>query len=127
MTDKKRRILIVDDNEIQLTIARNVLENDYTISTATSGKGAIEYLLHSAAPDLILLDIIMPKMDGWETFNRIRSISLLKEVPIIFITSLTEELQEKRAFEMGAVDYIKKPFEREDLLSRIKNNLKPKQ
>jgi PleD family two-component response regulator len=124
MVDEKKKILLIDDNETQLAIARSVLKNEYIIFTATSGKDAIEHLLYGINPDLILLDIVMPRMDGWETFNRIRSISLLKEVPIIFLTSITDESQKKRAFEIGAVDYIKKPYEREDLLTRVKNNLK---
>jgi putative two-component system response regulator len=124
MTDEKKKILLVDDNKIQLIIAENVLKNDYTVFIATSGKEAIEHLLKGSTPDLILLDIIMPEMDGWETFHRIKAISLLKDIPIMFLTSETEESIEKKAFEIGAVDYIKKPFKREDLLNRIKNNIK---
>jgi CheY-like chemotaxis protein len=123
MADEMKKILIVDDNEVQLTIAKNALKNDFTIFTAKSGKEAIDYLLRGLSPNLILLDVLMPKMDGWETFNRIRSISLLKDVPIIFLTSITEESQKKQAFEMGAADYIIKPYTNKDLLNRVKNKL----
>jgi CheY-like chemotaxis protein len=123
MADEMKKIFIVDDNEVQLTIAKNALKNDFTIFTAKSGKEAIDYLLRGLSPNLILLDILMPKMDGWETFNRIRSINLFKDVPIIFLTSITEESQKKQAFEMGAADYIIKPYANKDLLNRVKNKL----
>jgi DNA-binding response OmpR family regulator len=124
MVNERQNILLIDDDETQLLIAKSLLQNEYTVFTAKSGKDAIENILQGFNPDIILLDILMPKMDGWETFNRIRSICLLKDVPIIFLTSVTEESQEKLALEMGAVDYIKKPYNNEDLLNRIKNSLR---
>jgi CheY-like chemotaxis protein len=75
----KKKILLVDDDEIQLSITKAILENDYEIIQTQSGKEALGYLYKGLVPDLILLDIIMPEMDGWETFNRIKSVSLLGE------------------------------------------------
>jgi CheY-like chemotaxis protein len=121
MDGEKKNILIVDDDEIQLEHAKFMLQNDYTILTAKSGKEAVDYFLHQAAPHLVLLDILMPNMDGWETFNQIRGLSLLQNVPIAFLTSLNGTEEEKRAMEMGAADYIMKPFNKEDLLNRVKN------
>ena len=119
MTNEKKKILLVDDEEIHLEISRNMLEDLYEITTCKSGKGAIEHLLKGNVPSLILLDILMPNMDGWETFNRLRSISFLKDVPIAFFTSLQEEEQEKHAYLIGASDFIKKPCHQEDLVQRI--------
>ena len=97
------------------------LKDEYEVFKAKSGSEALQYLYSSEfVPNLILLDIMMPDMDGWEVFNRIRCISLLKKVPIAFLTALTESSDEKRAFEIGADDYIRKPYNREELLSRIK-------
>jgi len=121
---EKKKILFVDDDAIQHAIAENMLKDEYDVFKAKSGNEALQYLYSSEfAPDLILLDILMPDMDGWEVFNRIRGISLLKKVPIAFLTALTESSDEKRAFEIGADDFIKKPYEKEELLSRIKTIL----
>lgn len=118
---EKKKILFVDDDEIQHAIAENMLKDTYDVYKAKSGSEALQYLYSSEfAPNLILLDIMMPDMDGWEVFNRIRGISLLKKVPIAFLTALTETSDEKRAFEIGADDFIKKPYEKEELLNRIK-------
>ena len=118
---EKKKILFVDDDEIQHSIAENMLKAEYDVFKAKSGDEALQYLYSSEfTPNLILLDIMMPDMDGWEVFNRIRGISLLKKVPIAFLTAVTEASDEKRAFEIGADDFIKKPYEKEDLLARIK-------
>jgi PleD family two-component response regulator len=119
----RRKILYIDDDEIQIAVIKNMLETEYSVLAAKSGKEAIDFLLQGFVPDLVLLDIVMPQMDGWHTYNRIRSISLLKEVPIIFLTSVDDKSQEKHAFDIGAADYIRKPCEREDLLCRIKTNI----
>ncbi|MDR0878187.1 MAG: response regulator [Treponema sp.] len=123
MAAERKKVLLIDDDEIQLSIAKLALQGEYDIHTAKSGREAIDYLLLGNVPDLILLDILMPKMDGWATFNRIRAISLLKEVPIIFLTSVTDKVEEKRGLEMGAVDYIRKPYNTSDLLERIRERI----
>ena len=117
--EKKQLILLIDDDEIHLEIAKNILKSKYEIITAKSGKNALEVLIKGTTPNLILLDILMPNMDGWETFNRIRGISLLKDVPIVFLTSLNEKAEKERAREMGASDFITKPFQTDDMLKRI--------
>ena len=120
-TNKKKKILIVDDDEIQLLIAEAILGSEYEIITAASGKKALEQIYHGNIPDLILLDILMPEMDGFEVFNRIRAISLLQEIPIAFLTSLDGTIVMEQAQKIGATDFIMKPYSREDLLNRIKN------
>ena len=121
MTNGKKNVLIIDDDDIQILIVRSMLEDDYEILTAQSGKEALEYFRQGHIPNLILLDILMPEMDGWEIFNKIRAISLLEDVPIAFLTSLNGTAEEERARELGAADYIMKPFSKEVLLTRIKN------
>jgi CheY-like chemotaxis protein len=118
--DEKKKILMIDDDEIQHKIAENMLCDKYQLFMAKSGEEALNYLYNkSFIPNLILLDIHMPEMDGWEVFNRIRAISLLKNVPIVFLTAVSESSEEKRAFDLGADDFITKPYQRENLLSRI--------
>jgi CheY-like chemotaxis protein len=121
---EKKKLLIVDDNEMELLVAQAMLKDEYEVLIAKSGKEALEYFFNGLIPDLILLDILMPTMDGWETYNRIRAIGFLQDIPIAFLTSLVGTTEEKRALEMGAADYILKPYEKKDLLSRIKNILK---
>jgi putative two-component system response regulator len=120
MTDDKKKILVIDDDEVHILTAKSMLKNEYDIFSAKSGKEALDYLIQGLVPNLLLLDILMPEMDGWETFNRIKAISRLKNVPIAFLTSVTETGEEKRAFDIGADDYIKKPYDQTDLLKRVK-------
>jgi putative two-component system response regulator len=117
----KKKILMVDDDEIQLMLAEAMLKHEYEFFTAKSGTEALEYFRHGLVPHLILLDVLMPQMDGWEIFNRIRGISLLKSVPIAFMTSVTGTAEQERAHEMGAVDYIMKPLEKKTLVRRIES------
>jgi putative two-component system response regulator len=121
---KKKKILAVDDSEIDLDLLEGLLQDKYTVLPTKSGKEALDYLLHFSNVDLILLDLIMPEMDGWETFSRIRDLSNITDVPIAFLTSVHGEEEQNRAKEIGAADYIFKPFKREDLISRIENILK---
>jgi len=115
-----KKILLIDDDEIHLAITENMLKDEYEIITANSGKKALGYLIKGLAPSLILLDIMMPGMDGWETYHNIKGISLLNNAPIAFFTSAQEDSDVKNAREVGAADYIIKPLVKEELLKRIK-------
>jgi putative two-component system response regulator len=117
---ESEKILVVDDDKSQLLTAESMLKNEYEIITAKSGKEAIEFLYGGLVPSLILLDILMPNMDGWEVFNRIRAISFLQNVPIIFLTGLRGTDEENRGYEMGVVDYIMKPYNKPEFMERIK-------
>jgi putative two-component system response regulator len=121
---EKKKILLVDDSEIDLAFTQLLLQNKYTVVSAKSGKEALDHLLRGPVPDLVLLDLIMPSMDGWETFNRIKAITCLKGVPIAFLTIEHGITEQNHAREIGAVDYIFKPYKRKDLLKRIKVILK---
>ena len=121
---QKKKILVVDDNEIQLSHTEVQLQKKYEVVTAKSGKEALDRLIHGFAPDLILLDILMPNMDGWETFGRLRAVSLLHEAPIVFLSSIQDQKDIDRAFQMGAADFITKPFDEKDFHARIKKILK---
>ena len=116
---KKKKILLVDDDEIHLTISEAILGEKYEIVATRSGEEALRYLLHNPAPNLILLDILMPNMDGWETYNRLRAISLLQNVSVAFVSSITEIKEKNYAYKIGAVDFIMKPVKKEDLLERV--------
>jgi len=117
--NEKQKILIVDDDGIHLEMVEAILQNEYDISTAKSGKEALGLFYQGLVPQLILLDLIMPDMDGWNTYARIKAIGGLHDTPIAFFTASNDPKDIKHAQEMGAVDYIKKPYDKDDLLRRI--------
>jgi len=118
--DKKLKIFLIDDDDIHLTTAELFLKNEYEIHKAHSGQEALDYInTNNLVPHIILLDIMMPNMNGWEVFKKIRAIASLKDVPIAFLTSIAEEEEKKKAYKLGVVDYIIKPFNMTELKSRI--------
>jgi DNA-binding response OmpR family regulator len=124
---QKSKILIVDDDVALLEMAGEILDAHYQVSLAKSGEQALEYLQRAAEsgslPGLILLDIDMPRMDGYQTLQKIRDFNGLQDVPVVFLTGMTDADYELRGLTMGAVDYITKPFVKELFLARIKNHL----
>ncbi len=117
------KVLVVDDSQANLLIIKEVLSSlKLKISESISGEGALKALL-SDLPDLILLDITMAGMDGYETCKTIKADKKFSHIPIIFITSLTETKDIIKGLSLGAVDYIIKPFEREEILHRVHNQL----
>jgi len=122
--NEKQKVLIVDDDEIHLEMVDAVLQDDYDIFTAKSGKEALGLFYQGLVPQLILLDLIMPDMDGWDTYKRIKAISCLHDTRIAFFTSSYDARDIQKAREMGAVDYIKKPYDKDDLRKRVGKFLK---
>ncbi|EDN65989.1 response regulator receiver protein [Beggiatoa sp. PS] len=119
-------ILIVDDSSENIELLMAVLNNiDYKFLTATTGKSAIEIVL-SQKPDLILLDVVMPDMNGYEVCTILKANLTTKRIPIIFITAKDDEDDESKGFEVGAVDYITKPFRPTIIQARVKTHLKLK-
>ena len=118
-----RTILIVDDIPANLAIAVNYLEdNSFNVLVAQDGKEGLERA-QLVQPDLILLDVMMPGLDGFQTCRRLKSIESTRDIPVIFMTALTDTSDKVKAFEAGAVDYVNKPFQVEELLARIKTHL----
>jgi len=117
------RILIVDDTPANIRILSGILKGKgYQLSVATNGKQALE-ILERVRPDLILLDVMMPELDGFETCSRIKHSNELKDIPIIFLTAKTETSDIVQGFEIGAVDYVAKPFNTHELLARVTTHL----
>jgi CheY-like chemotaxis protein len=116
---KNKIILLVDDDEIHLEMTQTMLGNSYDVVTVQSGNEALTKFHQGFVPDIILLDLIMPDMDGWDTFERIKGISGLHEVPIAFFTSSFEIDDIRRAFDIGVVEYISKPVEKNELLKTV--------
>ncbi|MDM8537062.1 sigma-54 dependent transcriptional regulator [Desulfobacterales bacterium HSG17] len=118
-----KNILIVDDTPDNLTILRQILtEEGYQVRPALNGEVALK-TIQTEPPDLILLDIIMPKMDGFEVCSIIKSSKQTRDIPIIFISALSKTENIVKAFKAGGVDYITKPFQTEEVLSRVRTHL----
>jgi adenylate cyclase len=117
------RILIIEDEPANIqTLSTLLKERGYQINIATNGRQALE-VLQRIRPDLILLDIMMPEMDGFETCRRIKASTAWREIPIIFLTAKTDTADIVRGFELGAVDYVAKPFNAHELLARVNTHL----
>ncbi|MFT5719423.1 MAG: DNA-binding response OmpR family regulator/two-component sensor histidine kinase [Oleiphilaceae bacterium] len=118
------KVLVVDDTAANIDLLRQILESDgYDVSFATNGKQALEIAAINK-PDLILLDIMMPEMDGIETCRQLKSLANVKEIPVVFITAKTDRKDVAEGFRMGAVDYICKPVQKEEVSARVLCHLK---
>ncbi|MCB0018514.1 MAG: response regulator [Anaerolineales bacterium] len=119
----KKRLLIIDDNVVNLKVAINTLESyDFEVLMARNGQDGLERAAYTQ-PDLILLDIKMPEMDGYEVCRRLKAAEQTRHIPVIFISALDDVFDKTTAFSIGGVDYITKPFQTEELLARVRTHL----
>ena len=119
---KKNSILIVDDVKLNLKILTHILQPDYTVYTAKDGFAAIE-MAEEYLPDIILLDIIMPEMDGYDVLTALKTSDKTQSIPVIFITALTNAEDEEKGLALGTADYIFKPFNPGIVKLRVRNQL----
>ncbi len=120
--DKQHTVLIVDDEPVNIKVLNEVLKPDYQVLFATGGEQALE-LLGANTVDLILLDIVMPGMNGLEVCRRIKAEGRTASIPVVFVTAMTEDEDEARGLEAGAIDYITKPFSPPIVKARVHNHL----
>ena len=118
MENQKKLIILVDDNPANLRIGKNVLSEKYTVATAPSAAKLFSLLEHNN-PALILLDIDMPFMDGYETIGALKLKPETKDIPVIFLTGMIDARDEEKGRSLGAVDYITKPFDPSVLIECI--------
>ena len=114
----KKLILIVDDTPTNVAVVSGVLKDSFRTKVATNGEKALAIAGAAEKPDLILLDVMMPGMDGFEVCRRLKDNPATRDIPIIFLTAKTEEVDEEKGFDVGAVDYIHKPFSAPIVLGR---------
>ena len=124
-TKKHPRILVVDDAPENLMVMESILSKDYSLKLFNDSSDALEYAFANP-PDLILLDIMMPKIDGFEICRRLKANPKLADVPVIFITSRTDIEDEERGFSIGASDFIHKPISAPIVAARVKTHIKIK-
>ncbi|MBK1718972.1 response regulator [Thiocystis violacea] len=120
-------ILIVDDSPENLTVLSELLQTDYRVRAATSGEKALRVVKTAPKPDLILLDVMMPDMDGYQVFSRLRADVATRDIPVIFVTAMDSTEAEIRGLDVGAVDYIAKPVVPPILRARVHTQLELKQ
>jgi len=117
--DEKKKVLAIDDDVTHLEMTRSFLGEVYDVTTVKSCKEALKLLYHGLAPNLFLLDIFMPETDGWETYERIKGLSNLNNVPIVIFSSSDDPGDMEHSRKMGAADFIKKPCKKSELLERV--------
>lgn len=127
MADTKQKVLIVDDIAENIHFLMNILKDDYAIVAATNGEKALELARKDPKPEIILLDIMMPGMDGYEVCAELKEDRATAQIPVIFVTALSEIADESKGLQLGAVDYITKPVIPELVKSRVYNQLMLKQ
>ena len=122
MTRTNNIIMLIDDDQMCLDMGSEILRNKYTVYPIPSGERALD-ILKKVTPDLILLDIEMPVMDGYEVIKKLKREKETKDIPVVFLTSHNDPGNELDALSMGAIDYITKPFSPLLLVQRIENHL----
>jgi len=125
--DGKPHVLVVDDTPENVDVLAGILSDDYHIKVALNGAKALEIARSDSPPDLILLDVMMPGMDGYEVCRQLQSGSKTRDIPVVYVTAKTEVEDEARGFELGAVDYIAKPVSPSIVKARVKTHLALKQ
>ncbi len=120
--DEKQKILVVDDEQVNLQMLVSLLSSEYRVLVAKNGTQALT-VVKSNKPDLILLDIMMPQMDGYEVCRQVKEEHASREIPVIFLTARQDAESETQGFELGAVDYITKPFHGTTVRARVQTHL----
>lgn len=130
MTDSnnepKQTVLVVDDTPDNLSLITSLLKDLYRVKIATTGNKALQIAFSNEPPDLILLDIMMPEMDGYEVCRHLKSDPQTTEIPVIFLTAKSEIEDELKGFGLGAVDFITKPISPPIVLARVRTHLRLK-
>ncbi|OEU69886.1 MAG: diguanylate cyclase response regulator [Desulfovibrio sp. S3730MH75] len=121
--EDKAKILVVDDERLNLNVLSDLLRQDYKVILAKNANQALDRINAEFPPDIILLDVVMPEMDGYTLLHKIKEQEATKNIPVIFITALDSKQNEAKGLEMGAVDYIRKPFHPSIVKARVKNHL----
>jgi putative two-component system response regulator len=123
MHDIRKRVLVVDDERFNINVLVELLRTEYRVSVAKNGEQALKRATADPPPDLILLDIIMPGMDGYEACERLKADERTRDIPVVFVTAMGDVHDETRGLELGAVDYITKPISPPIVRARVKTHL----
>lgn len=125
MKTERSNVLIVDDSRTNIAIMKDILSEDHEVFSALTGKDALK-IARQENVDLILLDVVMPEMDGYEVCKRLKADPVTKNIPVIFVTSMSEMGDETKGLELGAIDYMIKPVRAPIIKARVRNHLELK-
>ena len=125
MEEAEETIMIIEDEKTNVDILLEAFKDDYQVMVALDGETALE-AIKSNHPDLILLDIMLPKINGYQVCRRLKNDSRTAEIPVIFATAMSENTNERKGLELGAIDYITKPFNIPIVKARVENHLELK-
>lgn len=120
---KRKKVLVVDDSPENIRVLLEVLKDDYQVIAAKDGNKALEMAAQDPSPDLILLDVLMPVVDGYQVCSKLKADEKTKDIPVIFVTALAEDVSEEKGLELGAVDYITKPISPSVVRARVRTHL----
>jgi phosphoserine phosphatase RsbU/P len=120
---QKKTLLVVDDAPANIQVVQSILKDEYKIRVATSGEKALELVKNQPLPDLVLLDVMMPGLDGYEVCERLKAAPETRDIPVIFLTGKTDVDDETKGLAIGAVDYIRKPFSPAIVKARVRTQL----
>jgi adenylate cyclase len=121
--DSRHRILVVDDERLNVEVLVSLLRDDYKVMVAKNGEQALRIVNGDVLPDLVLLDVMMPDMDGYEVCRRLKEMPHAREIPVVFVSAMGQELDEMRGLEVGGVDYITKPISPPIVQARVRTHL----
>lgn len=113
-------ILVVDDAPENIQVLSAILKNNYKVKIATNGEKALKICNSDNPPDLILLDIIMPKMDGYEVCTQLKENQATKDIPVLFVTGITEQMDKEKGMVLGAEGYLNKPVDPDEVLQAVR-------
>lgn len=120
---EKQLILLVDDDNIAHIVTKRILSEDFRLQSAYSGEEALRMMEEGEVPVLVLMDVKMTGMDGFETFRKMRESETLRRIPVLFVTSKEDTELEEKCLEEGAADYVRKPFSPRVLYRRVRNTI----
>ncbi|MBV8524766.1 MAG: response regulator, partial [Acetobacteraceae bacterium] len=120
---QQKLVLIVDDTPLNIGVISGALKDSYKTKVATNGAKALAIASEEEKPDLILLDVLMPEMDGYEVCTRLKADPTTREIPVIFLTAQTSAEDETKGFDVGAVDYVHKPFSPAVVKARVRSHI----
>ena len=122
-TGKPRTVLVVDDTPENIDVMSGILRGEFRVRAAVTGERALAIAQAEPQPDIILLDVMMPVMDGYEVLRRLKGDPVTRMIPVIFVTTLSESADERKGLDLGAVDYITKPISPSILTARVRAHL----
>ena len=114
-----KAVLVVDDTPANIHVIKGILQSNYKIKAATSGEKALQIAAKSPPPDLILLDVMMPEMDGYEVCRRLKAEPATANIPVVFVTGHADDEERAKGLALGAAAYVTKPVEPEELLANV--------